>query len=105
MSAMNMNTPTYLLACTTSSVGITLSPNDINNNSVILFNAGSYPALIVSGATAPTAVAPVSGTPQNGTIVAAGAYLTQTKNTEHGFFAGIGIGGSTDVYIKIGTGE
>lgn len=107
MTAMNLNIPTYTLSATSTSSAITLQDTDVNNSSVNVYNAGSVPALIVSGMiAAPTAVFPTSPTaPAIGTVIAPGAIETLSKNTTHKYIAGITATGSATLYIQCGAGE
>lgn len=107
MTAMNLNIPTYTLSATTSTSAVTLLDTDVNNSSVNVCNAGAVPVFLVSGATsAPTAVFPTSATvPINGTVVAAGAIVTLSKNTTHKYISGITASGTASVYIQCGAGE
>lgn len=104
---MNLNIPTYALSATASSSAITLMDTDINNTAVNVYNAGSVPVFLVSGATsAPTAVFPTSATvPIAGTIIAPGAIETLSKNTTDKYISGITASGSASVYIQCGAGE
>lgn len=106
MTAMNLNTSTYVLSATTSSSSVTLTNQDSNQSSLIIYNAGSVPVFLVSGVTAPTAVFPTSATvPINGTVIGPGAIMTMTKNTTDGFISGITASGTASVYICPGAGE
>lgn len=104
---MNLNIPTYTLSATTDSSAITLLDTNVNNTAVNIYNAGTVPVFLVSGATAaPTAVFPTSATvPINGTVIAGGAIETLSKNTAHKFIAGITASGTASVYIQCGAGE
>lgn len=107
MTAMNLNIPTYTLSATSTSSAVTLVETDINNTAVNVFNAGSVPVFLVTGATsAPTAVFPTSASvPINGTVIAAGAIETLSKNTTHKYISGITATGTSTVYIQCGAGE
>lgn len=107
MTAMNLNIPTYTLSATSSSSAVTLLDTDVNNTAVNVYNAGTVPVCLLSGATsAPTAVFPTSATvPVNGTVIAPGAIETLSKNTTHKYIAGITASGAASVYIQCGAGE
>ncbi len=111
MVAMNLNTPTYVLSSTSTSSNLTLSPEDANTNSLIVYNAGTNPAFLVAstagttGASVATAVFPVVGTPQGGKVIPSGAVVTFTKNSGWEFLSTISLTGTNLIYISNGAGE
>lgn len=106
MVAMNLNTNTYVLNGTTSSSNITLSPQDANTNSLIVYNAGPNDVMLVSGTgAAPTAIFPTNAAPQPGTVFEVGSIITMTKKTTDEFISGICLTGTATVYISPGAGE
>jgi len=106
MTAMNLNTNTYpAISASTTSSSITLIEPDVDESSIIIVNAGSAPALVVSGSGATTAVWPTGTTPSPGTVVPGGAVMTMTKNVYHNTIAAVCGTGTTTIYVKLGAGE
>ncbi len=107
MGLQNINTNTYVIAVDASSKSATLTPTDRATNTLIIYNASTTAAFVVSGVTAPTAVFPTSATvPLQGKVIAPGATVSFTKNTDHGFISAIqAVAGTGSLYISVGAGE
>jgi len=105
MVAMNINTPSYTLATTSTSASLALTPELTNCSSLILKNSGTVEALVLSGVTAPTAVIVAAPGPSIGTFLEPGEITTMTKNVGDGFLAGITASGSANIRIQAGAGE
>jgi hypothetical protein len=105
MVAMNLNSPSYALAATTSSTSVTLTQSDANQTSLVIYNSGTSAVFLVSGyAPAPTAVIPTSA-PLNGKMIAPGATVTFSKNAGDLYLSGISASGTNTLYISLGSGE
>lgn len=108
MSAMNLNTNTYVIAIDNTSKSATLVEPDTNSSSLILYNGSDKSVFVVSGATsAPTAVFPTSATaPLAGKVIGPGATVLYTKPANHKYLAAIqATSGTGSLYISIGAGE
>jgi len=106
MDAMHVNTPSYALTVSTSSVSITLNDNDVISSSIVIYNEGTTPVFIVSGATAaPTAVYPTTGTRLLGKVIAPGATVIFQKGMLDRYIAAIRSTGSDLIHVAVGTGE
>lgn len=109
MVAMNLNTNTYALASSASSAAITLSPQDANQSSLIVYNSDTtYPVFLVSGTgSAPTAVVPTSATaPLQGKMLGPNTVGTFSKIVGHEFISAISLGAGTGhLYVAVGAGE
>lgn len=94
------------LNCSNSSANVAFSTttDGIPNSDILVFNSGSVNVFVAFGATAPTALAPVDGTPANGIIIAPGAYLTFNKGS-NGFIAGITASSTATIYFYQGYGS
>lgn len=106
MSAINMNMPTYTLNASTISSSVSLSSADWEDTTVVAYNSGSTPVLILSASSAaPTAVFPTSSAAVTGTVIAAGAIQVVSKNAYDRFISGITSSGTSTVYLQLGVGE
>lgn len=109
MTAMNLNCNTYVLTPSGTSQAITLSPQDANQSSLIIYNASSKDVAIKSngGSSATAIVFPASatvGVPC--TVVGPGAIVTFTKNSVDQFLSAIqDVAGTGNLYVKVGPGQ
>lgn len=104
--AVNVNTNTVALACSTTSAGAALPATTLTPwYSVILYNSGTVPVFVVAGTgSAPTAVFPTT-TPLAGKVIPPGAVVTYSLNKEFTHLAGITASGTATIYITTGVGE
>lgn len=109
MDTMNINTPTYVIPIDATSRAATLTPQDTNQTSLVIFNESTTSVFVTSGtgAAAPTAVFPSSSTvPLNGTVIGPGLTVEFTKNNSHQFVSAIqAVAGTGKLYIKSGYGK
>lgn len=107
MVAMNLNTNTYTIAIDNTSKSATLTPQDTNTSTVLLYNDSTNAVFVVSGVTAPTAVFPTSATaPLQGKVVGPKTTAAFTKNYTDGFISAIqASAGTGSLYISTGAGE
>lgn len=107
MTAMNINTNTYVIAIDNTSKAATLIPQDALLSNVQIYNDSDKPVFIVSGgaAAAPTAVYPTSATaPLAGKVCGSKAILEYSKNSGDTFISAIqAVSGTGNLYISAGT--
>ena len=107
MIPMNLNTNTYVIAIDNTSKAATLTPQDTNQSSLVLYNGSDKAVFVVSSESSMTAVFPTSATvPMAGKVVAPGATVTFTKNIKDKFINAIqASAGTGSLYISVGSGE
>lgn len=104
---IDLDTFEYVLECTDSSAGVEVTNVNKNQGNMVVYNEGPNDAFLVTATTAaPTAVAPVAGTPKKGKTIPAGQAFSFKKNTYGKYFAGICATGETArLHISVGGGQ
>ncbi len=101
MGYIQTNSPTILLAATSSSGSITIPEHSRNTREVVIYNAGSVDVFITSGTGSATAADPTS-TISNNVPIPAGQSYTMNKPPEHDTIAAKTSSGTANVYITLG---
>jgi len=101
MGYIQTNSPTILLAATSSSGSITIPEHSRNTREVVIYNAGSVDVFITSGTGSATAAVPTS-TISNNVPIPAGQSYTMNKMPDHNVIAAITSTGTANVYITVG---
>lgn len=79
--SQNINSPVYVISATTSSQNITIEPNNVALNNIMVTNEGAQAVFVATGPAAFTAVFPTSASAAvNGSVILAGQSKTFYKN-------------------------